>query len=86
MAQPTLEKAVANPTRKFNCPEEVLHEASLKPMEKLAILRSWEDEAHQLQTAENENMGGGEPTKLYDIRKAIDRLCKEENLTGQDGC
>lgn len=85
MTQVAVEKAVANPTRKFNSPQEVLRAPSLKTMEKLAILRSWENEAHQLQAAENENMGGGESPRLADIRKAIDHLSNVEDVKGQDG-
>ena len=86
MTQVAVEKAIANPTRKFHAPDEVLQASHLKPLEKLTILKSWENEAHQLQAAENESMAGGESTRLHEIRKAIDHLCKEENLAGQDGC
>jgi hypothetical protein len=86
MMSTTVEKAVANPTRKFNDPNDVLLRTDLGAVERLAILKSWENEAHQLQAAENESMIGGESTRLIEIRKAIDRLCKEEGLTEQEGC
>ncbi|MFT3987146.1 hypothetical protein [Aestuariivirga sp.] len=68
-----VKKVQANPTRTFDSPADVLR-ADLTDAEKLSILKSWEDEAHQLQTATEESMSGGEPSRLEDVRKAIDKL------------
>jgi len=68
-----VKKVQANPTRTFDSPADVLT-ADLTDDEKRAILKSWEDEAHQLQTATEESMSGGEPSRLDEVRKAIDRL------------
>ena len=57
--------------------------APISTAEKLMILRSWENEAHQLQAATEENMTGGEPSRLEEIRKVIDRLEKEEEASEQ---
>lgn len=66
-------KAKANPTRVYNSPTEVVHD-SITDEAKLRILRSWEDEAHQLQAAADESMGGGESSRLDEIRAAIDAI------------
>jgi hypothetical protein len=71
--QVSVDKAKANPSKVFNSPEDVLS-SGLTKTAKLAILRSWEDEAHQLQAAADENMTGGEASRLDEIRKAIDKL------------
>ena len=73
-------KAMENPTRQFANPAEVLRAPNLKPEEKLAVLKNWENEAHQLQTATEENMAGGEDSPLQDIREAIDELSKRHGL------
>ena len=65
--------AKANPTSVFNSPADVLR-AEITDAEKLTILKSWEDEAHQLQAATSENMTGGESPNLTEIREAIDKL------------
>lgn len=70
-----VEKAQASPTKVFDSPADVLATAISK-VEKFEILRSWEDEAHQLQAAADESMTGGESTRLDEIRKAIDTLEK----------
>lgn len=76
-------KAMENPTRKFANPAQVLHASDLGPEEKLAILKNWENEAHQLQTATEENMYGGEDSNLQDVREAIDELSKLHGLGEQ---
>jgi hypothetical protein len=70
---PSISDVAANPTKIFDTPAQVLA-AHISNEQKLAILKSWEDEAHQLQTATDENMSGGEPTRLGEIRSAIDAL------------
>ena len=66
-------KAKENPTKVFESPAEVLS-ADMPFAEKLAVLENWEDEAHQLQAAADESMTGGEPSRLPEIRRAIDKL------------
>lgn len=69
------EMAKLNPGQMFDKPGDVL-KASLSDAEKLQVLGSWENEAHQLQAASAENMTGGESSKLDEVRKAIDTLAK----------
>ena len=78
MTNAIVEKAQASPTKIFDSPAQVLA-ASITKAEKLKVLKSWEDEAHQLQAATGENMTGGEPSRIDEVRKAIDTL---EKTTG----
>ena len=82
MTNTIIENTQANPTKIFDSPADVLL-APISTAEKLMILRSWENEAHQLQAATEENMTGGEPSRLEEIRKVIDRLEKEEEASEQ---
>lgn len=76
-------KAMENPSRQFANPAEVLKSEALTAEEKLAVLKSWENEAHQLQTATEENMYGGEQSGIEDVRDAIDELAKSMGLKEQ---
>ena len=67
-------EAVANPSKIFNAPMDVIHTPGLTDADRRAILESWEQEARLLQTATGENMAGGEPSRIEDVRKAIDAL------------
>jgi hypothetical protein len=78
MANKKVAEAVENPAKRFDHPLDVLREEGLSTALKLAILESWEDEAHQLLKATEENMKGGEPSRIDEIRKAIDLVKKEQ--------
>ncbi|MBL8894194.1 MAG: hypothetical protein JNJ53_06305 [Rhizobiales bacterium] len=69
-----VKEAMANPSKVFNAPMDVINTPGLTDAERRAILESWEQEAHLLQTATGENMAGGEPSRIEDVRKAIDAL------------
>ena len=56
--------ALLDPASVFGSPEEVERDGTLSQEEKLAILGSWEEDAHELAVAEDESMGGGEPSRL----------------------
>lgn len=51
-----LEKALLNPTSVYQLPKEVLVDDSLSREEKIKVLRQWEYDARNLQTADEENM------------------------------
>jgi hypothetical protein len=74
-----VKEAVANPTKMFNAPMDVVRTPGLTVADKRAILESWEQEARLLQTATGENMAGGEPSRIEDVRKAIDALDKTDS-------
>ena len=65
--------AKPSPTKVFDTPADVVA-ADIPDEEKAKILKNWEDEAHQLQAAADENMTGGEPSRLGEVRRAIDKL------------
>ena len=76
MKKSSIARAVENPQRVFESPQDVVQDPKLSTDMKLQILKSWEQDAHQLQTSTDENMRGGEPSRLAEVRAAIDRLEK----------
>lgn len=69
------EKARLDPTSVFQTPEEVLARKDFSRAQKIAILRCWEYDAHEVEVAEEENMSpgaGGEPM----LSRIIDALHK----------
>ena len=75
-----LEQALLDPTSVFKTPEEVAAETSLTPDQRADILRRWGYDALDLEVAEEENMGGGAPSLLDRIVKALESLGFEPNL------
>ena len=65
--------AKQSPTKVFDTPADVVA-ADIPDEEQAKILKNWEDEAHQLQAAADENMTGGEPSRLGEVRRAIAKL------------
>jgi len=55
-------------------PAELLNRPELSARDKLAVLRQWEHDAHELLVAEEENMPGDDAVPLSDIRDAIRTL------------
>jgi hypothetical protein len=79
--QERTEDAIADPTRQFNTPMDVVLDSTLDLDAKRQILESWKKDAELLSTATNENMSGGEtPSLLQDVNLALDKL---EKLSGQ---
>jgi CBS domain-containing protein len=70
--------AILDPAAVFDSPEEVERDATLSQEEKLAILQSWEEDAHELAVAEDESMGGGEPNRLAEVVAARARVMGAE--------
>jgi CBS domain-containing protein len=66
--------ALLDPASVFGSPAEVERDGTLSQEEKLAILGSWEEDAHELAVAEDENMGGGGPSRLEEVMAARARL------------
>lgn len=64
----------ADPSGHFADPMDVVRHEALTLEQKLEILESWEHDAIELQAAEAENMAGGEPARLTEVRRAIDHL------------
>lgn len=70
--------ALLDPASVFGSPEEVERDTALSQEEKLAILESWEEDAHELAVAEDESMGGGEPSRLEEVTAVRARLTGAE--------
>ena len=69
-----LEKALLDPASEFSCPADVCMEISLTRDQKIQILRRWEYDARELEVAEEENMGGGDPDVLDEVLAALHQL------------
>lgn len=80
--QDRTEDAIADPTRQFKRPMDVVNDASLGLAAKRQILESWKKDAELLSTATDENMTGGEAAApvLQEVHLALDRL---EKLSGK---
>lgn len=80
--QDRTEDAIADPTRQFKTPMDVVNDATLEVGAKRQILESWKIDAELLSTATNENMTGGETPLplLQDIHLALEKL---ERLSGK---
>lgn len=79
--QQRTEDAIADPTRQFNTPMDVVNDPALDVHAKRQILESWKKDAELLSTATNENMTGGETPvpQLQEVSLALDKL---EKLSG----
>ena len=71
--------AIADPTREYDQPMDVVKDSGLDAGEKLRILESWKKDAELLSTAQSENMTGGERPQLQDVMLAIQEL---DRITG----
>ncbi len=75
-----LKRARLDPTAVFPTPDAVLEHPSLTREEKTDILERWRYDARELEVAEDENMGGGEPSMLEQVLKALAALGVETDL------
>jgi len=81
---------VANPSKEFAHPGEVVTTTALSDKEKAAALEEWELDARLMQVATEEGMAAtdtAEPNKLVDVKKAqtalgIDTLKKKDDSGG----
>jgi hypothetical protein len=67
-------QARQNPSAMFDRPQDVLMANDLSRDEKRAILEQWKQDAMQLQKATEENMAGGEPSKIEEVTQALRTL------------
>ena len=74
------DRALLSPTSIFAGPMDVVVTDSLTCAQKLEVLKRWEADAVNLEVATAENMSGGEPSRLGDVRSAIDVLCASEQI------
>ena len=73
-------RARLNPMAVFLTPDTVLEHPRLTREEKIDILQRWKYDACELEVAEEENMGGGEPSTLERVLKALMALGVETDL------
>ena len=74
------DKALLNPAEIFPEPKDIVKSDALTSGQKMEILKRWETDALLLSVATEENMGGGEPSRIEDVRHAIDVLKRLEDV------
>jgi hypothetical protein len=74
------DKALLNPAAIFKRPNDILDSDSLTSDQKMEVLKRWETDALLLSVAAEENMGGGEPSRIEEVRHAIDVLTRLEDV------
>jgi hypothetical protein len=72
--QQQVEGAIADPTRHYARPMDVVYDDELDTDEKRRILESWKKDAELLSTAQDENMTGGERPQLQEVSLALGAL------------
>ena len=78
------DQALLTPQKIFDLPKEVVETDSLTTEQKLKVLKRWEADANDLEVASNENMTGGESSRLGEVRRAIHDLCEREGIDEKD--
>jgi hypothetical protein len=74
-----VKQAKSNPSKVFANPTDVLTHPELSRDTKIEILRQWETDARLLSVAEDENMGGGEGSRLGAVVSALIALDDENH-------
>jgi len=69
-----LELAILDPASFFRWPEDVVRHPRLVLAEKIEILCRWAYDATELAVAEEEGMGGGEPSEIHAVMAALGRV------------
>jgi len=77
--------AIADPTRHYARPMDVVHDESLDAEEKHKILESWKKDAELLSTAQDENMSGGERAQVQDVSLALTELDRVDSPVNDRG-
>ncbi len=75
-----LKRASLDPSAVFASPEAVVEHPGLTCEQKTDILKRWKYDACELEVAEEENMGGGEPSMLEGVLRALAALGAESDL------
>jgi hypothetical protein len=80
-----LDEKIANPSKVFDDPMDVLQDPALTLDEKRKILVSWKLEETRLADSEDENMSGGEADRLREVTLALLELNKIDGNGGRLG-
>lgn len=73
-----LEQAMLSPSSVFKTPDEVRAVPGLSHEERCKILQQWKLDAQRLEESANENMSGGERSRLSEVSKVLTELCEDE--------
>jgi len=68
------DSAMRDPSAAFISPEAVLHAPGLSRRQRIEILRQWAYDQRELTVAEEESMGGGEPSHLRSVLEVLRKL------------
>ena len=74
------DQALLTPDSVFSKPMDVVRTKSLTPEQKMTVLKRWEANAADLETASSESMSGGEHSRLDEVGLAIAALMKHEDI------
>ena len=74
MSEPHFDEIAADPAAYFKSPADVLTAEDLSAHMKLKVLESWKLDAERMAESENENMAGGERSRLAEVHRAILKL------------
>lgn len=80
-----LDEKITNPSKVFDEPMAVLVDSSLTLVEKRKILESWRLEETLLSEADDENMTGGEPSRVREVALALLKLNEMDGNGGRPG-
>lgn len=72
--QTDFEKALKDPMLIYHRPREVLADQQLSDEQRRQILKRWEQDARELDVAQEEGMTGGESSLLDEILNALETL------------
>jgi hypothetical protein len=72
------DEALVNPAKVFDQPHDIVVSDALTTAQKRELLKRWEVDEQLLSVATEENMGGGEPSRLDEVRAAIDLIDRVE--------
>jgi hypothetical protein len=68
------EELLKDPSRFYDRPQAVVDDRTLSDQQKLRLLESWAADEQRLQIATEENMGGGESSRLDEVLEVLGRL------------
>jgi hypothetical protein len=68
------EELLKDPSRFYNKPQAVVDDKTLTAEQKSALLESWAADEQRLLVATEENMGGGENSRLDEVLEVLGRL------------
>lgn len=68
------DELLKDPSRHYSVPQAIAEDQNLSREQKLRLLESWAADEERLQVATEENMGGGESSRLDEVLEVLGRL------------